>query len=133
MPGGFLWSRPACNQSVTEGAWGPAVNWVKAPRDISANMTQYRVNARNCEAKRLHTGPYVACECAHVCLARHRFVQSAPRARRQKRAPACDAGRRAAPCPHTLGSGGPTMANCGRIPMSAESTWPMGPVVSFGQ
>src|ERR1700738_1550067 len=82
MPGGFLWSRPACNQSVTEGAWGPAVNWVKAPRDISANMTQYRVNARNCEAKRLHTGPYVACECAHVCLARHRFVQSAPRAAR---------------------------------------------------
>src|SRR4030088_1784081 len=57
MPGGFLWSRPACNQSVTEGPWGSAVNWVKAQRDISANMTQYRVNARNCEAKRLHTSP----------------------------------------------------------------------------
>ena len=51
------------------------MNWVKALRDMSANMTQYRVNARNCEAKRLHIKPYVACECAHVCLARQRIVQ----------------------------------------------------------
>ena len=46
-----------CNQSVTEGAWGPAVNWVKRRRDTFANMTQYRVEARNCEAKRLHIEP----------------------------------------------------------------------------
>jgi hypothetical protein len=46
------------------------VNWVKAPRDMSANMTQYRVNARNCEAKRVHIKPYVACEFAHVGVAR---------------------------------------------------------------
>jgi len=35
-------------------------------RQVFVNMTQYRVDARNCEAKRLHivasTGPYVACE-----------------------------------------------------------------------
>jgi hypothetical protein len=48
------------------------VNWVKALQDICANMTQYRVNARNCEAKRLHIVRYVACEFAHVCLARQR-------------------------------------------------------------
>ena len=84
------------------------MNWVKAPRDISANMTQYRVNARNCEAKRLHIRPNVAGEFAHVGLAR------------QARSSA-SAGWRAAPCPHKLGSDGPTMANCGRIPMSAES------------
>jgi hypothetical protein len=41
---------------------------------LLANMTQYRVTARNCEAKRLHivasTEPYVACDYAHVGAAR---------------------------------------------------------------
>src|ERR1700716_2522444 len=83
VPEGFLWSRPACNQSVTEGPWGSAVNWVKAQRLVSANMTQYRVDARNCEAKSLHIGPYVACGFAHVCPARQWFAKSALGVRRR--------------------------------------------------
>jgi hypothetical protein len=93
------------------------VNWVKALQDICANMTQYRVNARNCEAKRLHIGRYVACEFAHVCPARQRARDE----RRECVTPklrlleARDGGRqRAAPCPHKLGCGGLTMANCDR-------------------
>src|SRR5262249_45299577 len=39
---------PRC--SVSEWAWGPAVNWVKGPWRRSANMTQYRPEAGNCEA-----------------------------------------------------------------------------------
>lgn len=81
--------------SVTEGPWGSAVNWVMHADRLLANMTQYRVSARNCEAKRLHivasTEPNVACECAHVGAARQ---------------------RRAAACPYKLGSRRRTMANC---------------------
>jgi hypothetical protein len=43
-------------------------------RQVFANMTQYRVDARNCEAKRLHTEAparaYVACKFTHVGAAR---------------------------------------------------------------
>jgi hypothetical protein len=37
---------------------------------VFANMTQYRANGRNCEAKRLHIEAYVACGCTHVGAAR---------------------------------------------------------------
>jgi hypothetical protein len=125
---------PACNQSVTEGPWGPAVNWVKAQRDMSANMTQYRVNARNCEAKRLHTRPNVASEFAHAVLPDRQIVYGAPSPRRPQRAfgatlearSSANAARHAAPCSHKLGSDGPTMANCGRIPMSVRRRLAMG-------
>ena len=100
-----MWKRrlPRCNQSVTEGAWGPAVNWVKRRGEVAANMTQYRVNARNCEAKRLHivasTEPNVACEYAHVGAARQH--ETSPK----------EVGAAAA-CPYTLGGPRRTMANC---------------------
>ncbi len=42
------------------------MNWVMCLRQVFANMTQYRVDARNCEAERLHTEAYVACKFAHV-------------------------------------------------------------------
>jgi hypothetical protein len=68
---GFLGSLgQRCHQSVTEGPWGSAVNWVKRTPQVSANMTQYRVDARNCEAKPLCFEAYVACAVAHVCMAR---------------------------------------------------------------
>src|SRR3569832_707097 len=94
--------KPLMIDSVTEGPWGSAVNWVMHADRLLANMTQYRANARNCEAKRLHivasTEPNVACECAHVGAARHE----------ERR---CGLRRRAAACAHKLGSLCRTMAN----------------------
>src|SRR5258708_39936236 len=102
--------KPLMIESVTEAPWGSAVNWVMHAGWLLANMTQYRVNARNCEAKRLHmvasTEANVACECASVGAARQHgeAVRPSP--------DGLGFARRAAACPHKLGSLCRTMANC---------------------
>lgn len=103
--GSFRSEGQRCNQSVTEGPWGTAVNWVKAPGDMFSNMTQYRADGGNCEAKRLHIKGYVACEAAHVCAARQHL--------RDEKDPLC-----AASCPHKLGSRRRTMANSSAPPVN---------------
>ena len=55
-----------------------SVNWVKAARRVSTNMTKYPVGTRNCEAKRLHLKANVACGRAHVCPSRQNKFGWAP-------------------------------------------------------
>src|SRR4051794_35265731 len=106
--------KPVMMESVTPGPWGPAVNWVMRADRLLANMTQYRVAARNCEAKRLHivasAEANVACDYAHVGAARQ--LQAA----RNEIAPTAAGGgvfsRLAAACPYKLGCRRRTMANC---------------------
>src|SRR4051794_38215427 len=106
--------KPVMIESVTPGPWAPAVNWVMRADRLLANMTQYRVAARNCEAKRLHivasAEPNVACEYAHVGAARQLEEAS-----KEIVAPAADGGvfrRLPAACPYKLGCRRRTMANC---------------------
>src|SRR3569833_1062616 len=103
--------KPVMIESVTLGPWCPAVNWVMHGERLLANMTQYRVTARNCEAKRLHivalTEPNVACEYAHVGAARQH---------EETVASSLDGTSllgRPASCPYKLGCPSCTMANCG--------------------
>jgi len=92
------------------------------------NMTQYRVNARNCEAKRLHIRALcLVCrsQCRHQQIRACLPCQTAGLDRRR--------GGHAAPCPHKLGSGAPDMANCSTSRYRCGSAWLVGAMVSFGQ
>jgi hypothetical protein len=93
VPAGSAGSLIQRNQSVTEGPWVNAVNWVKSPGQPSTNMTQYRANARNCEAKRLHIRAL-----RRVLMSVLRDMQASL--------------SRAAAWPHTLWCASLDMANC---------------------